>query len=218
MNYLAHAFLSGDNTEVQLGGLLGDFVKGPIYSQEDRAIKNSIQKPTLLQFDNIRFGIQHHRAIDAYSDSLESFRNCAKLFDKKYWRIAGIIVDICFDHYLAKHWSLHSKTSLAEFSAALYPKMSNCQLAPESFKRFSQRCIEAKLFEIYQDKETIEIALDRVAQRLSRPKLMTGAFDQWMSIYSEMEQLFEHCFREIKNWTGARLASHGYHYQQWQPL
>lgn len=218
MNYLAHAFLSGDNSEVQLGGLLGDFVKGPIYSPKDQPLNSTANKSTVLQFDNIRFGIQHHRAIDAYSDSLVSFRNCASLFDKKYRRIAGIIVDICFDHYLAKQWSQHSKTNLTEFSAALYPKMSNCQFAPENFKRFSQRCIEAKLFEIYQDRATIKVALDRVAQRLSRPKLMAGAYEQWEAIYLEMERLFETCFGEIKSWAAARLAKHGYHFQQWQPL
>ena len=30
MNYLVHLYLSGSDPELQLGGLMGDFVKGPL--------------------------------------------------------------------------------------------------------------------------------------------------------------------------------------------
>ncbi|KKM01805.1 hypothetical protein LCGC14_1790730, partial [marine sediment metagenome] len=42
MNYLAHIYLSGDHPEVMVGGLLGDFVKGPLRGQLPRAIEEGI--------------------------------------------------------------------------------------------------------------------------------------------------------------------------------
>lgn len=212
MNYLAHAFLSGDKPEVQLGGLLGDFCKGPLPATERSHAENN---PAFLQQSDIRFGIQHHRAIDAYSDSLESFRRCAGLFEKRFRRVAPIIIDICFDHYLAKHWRRHHQQCLREFADNLYDIMASCQEAPDGFVRFSQRSQAADLFNLYQDKETIAVALERVAQRFSRPHLMAGAYENWLSIYTDMEKGFEQCFTEIKHFAARRLADGEYPCSRW---
>ncbi|GAA6151123.1 ACP phosphodiesterase [Pseudoteredinibacter isoporae] len=213
MNYLAHAFLSGDHPEVQLGGLLGDFCKGPL-PQYPLALSDT--SPAFLGKRHIHFGIQHHRSIDAFSDSLQSFRQCAALLDNRFRRVAPIIVDICFDHYLAKHWHQHHTQGLPEFAEGLYAAMENCPQAPDGFVRFRQRSQSAGLFNLYQEPDTIAVALDRVAQRFSRPQLMAGAYENWQSCYSEMEKGFEQCFADIKHFAASRLADEGYSISKWQ--
>ena len=55
MNHLAHALLAGDDEALQLGGLLGDFVRG---------------QPDPAQFPpRVIRGIRLHRAIDGYTDA-----------------------------------------------------------------------------------------------------------------------------------------------------
>ena len=53
MNYLAHAFLSLNDDEIQLGNLIGDFVKGNKYERYPPKIKK---------------GILLHRHIDSFTD------------------------------------------------------------------------------------------------------------------------------------------------------
>lgn len=210
MNYLAHAFLSGDNPEVQLGGLLGDFCKGILPP------KHNDDSPLFLQQENIRFGIEHHRALDAHSDKLESFAMCGAFLGKKFRRVAPIITDICFDHYLAKHWQHYHQQHLDVFAKDLYLSMDNCPQAPANFQRFCQRSKEANLFSIYQDTNTIAVALERVAQRFSRPQMMAGAYEEWLLHYGEMEEAFEFCFDQIKQWASGRLEENGHPYDDWR--
>ena len=54
MNYLAHILLSGDNLDIQVGGLLGDFVKGPLQGQYPEKVEQ---------------GIALHRKLDVYTDA-----------------------------------------------------------------------------------------------------------------------------------------------------
>ncbi len=210
MNYLAHAFLSGDIAEIQLGGLLGDFCKGILPPSHDQSC------PLFLQNPSIRFGIEHHRALDAYSDELASFRACGALLGEKLRRVAPIIVDICFDHYLAKNWQQHHHQDLEEFSRNLYLAMDNCPEAPSNFQRFRQRSKTANLFLIYQDIDTINVALDRVAQRFSRPEMMAGAYEEWLLHYNEMEQAFKLCFEQIKQRAKNRLEEQGHPLNEWR--
>ena len=53
MNFLAHAFLAGAKETDQVGGLIGDFVKGPL--------------PAGLPPD-LASGVALHRAIDSFAD------------------------------------------------------------------------------------------------------------------------------------------------------
>nr|WP_279545394.1 ACP phosphodiesterase [Pseudoteredinibacter isoporae] len=138
------------------------------------------------------------------------------MFDKRFRRVAPIVVDICFDHYLAKQWSQHHMQTLSEFANGLYLTMARCPDAPSGFVRFRERSRSADLFNLYQDTETIAVALERVAQRFSRPHLMDGAYDNWLSRYEDMEAGFERCFAEIKHFAGNRLADEGYPTSNWR--
>lgn len=90
MNYLAHIYLSGDHPEVMIGGLLGDFVKGPLRGQLPRAIEE---------------GIELHRKIDVFTDSLPEVKQAVVRIEPPYRRFGGILIDICYDHFLAANWS-----------------------------------------------------------------------------------------------------------------
>jgi acyl carrier protein phosphodiesterase len=94
MNHLAHVLLAGDDEALQLGGMLGDFVRG----QPD---------PALFPAPVIR-GIRLHRAIDSYTDGHPEVLAAKASLPPPYRRYAGILLDMWFDHLLARdfsHWS-----------------------------------------------------------------------------------------------------------------
>ncbi len=94
MNYLAHFFLAENTPESLLGNLLGDFVKGSavnLYPQE------------------IIKGIYLHRKVDSYTDSHAIVRSSKSLVCSQRRRFAGVLIDVFYDHFLAKNWREYSE-------------------------------------------------------------------------------------------------------------
>jgi acyl carrier protein phosphodiesterase len=88
MNWLAHIFLSEPNVESRLGNLLGDLVKGKDLDDIN---------------PNLRQGIARHYAIDRFTDSHPVVKISKQRIDKEYSKFAGILIDIFYDHFLAKN-------------------------------------------------------------------------------------------------------------------
>jgi acyl carrier protein phosphodiesterase len=93
MNYLVHFLLSGDDDELRLGNLLGDFVKGRV---------ERWAHPGLTE--RLRIGIQMHRTIDAFSDCHPAVHRSKRILAPAYGRLSGVIVDVFYDHALARRW------------------------------------------------------------------------------------------------------------------
>ena len=79
MNYLAHIALAGANPEHRVGGLLGDFVRGPLSGQLPIAIET---------------GITAHRKLDAFVDQQPEIQLFLRRFEKPMRRYAGIVADV----------------------------------------------------------------------------------------------------------------------------
>ena len=89
MNYLAHLYLSDPSEDAWLGSLLGDFVKGPL----DDRYSEEVTRAIVL-----------HRKIDSYTDAHPVVLNSKSRVSTQRRRYAGIMVDMFYDHFLAKHW------------------------------------------------------------------------------------------------------------------
>jgi acyl carrier protein phosphodiesterase len=86
MNYLAHAYLSFEITDITVGNMISDFVKG----------KQKLDYPVAIQH-----GITLHRAIDSFTDSHAVTRQAKSFFKGAYGLYAGPLVDVVYDHFLA---------------------------------------------------------------------------------------------------------------------
>ena len=109
MNYLVHFLLAGDDDELRLGNLLGDLVKGRV---ERFAHHGATER--------LRTGIRMHRAIDAFSDSHPAVRRSKALLAPQYGRLSGVIVDMFYDHVLARRWTEHHPRPLPDYTGDLY--------------------------------------------------------------------------------------------------
>ena len=109
MNFLAHFLLSGDDDELRLGNLLGDVVKGRVARYDHPGVT-----------DRMRTGIQLHRAIDSFSDRHDVVRRSKQRIAARYGRLSGVIVDVYYDHVLAREWATHGEGTLADFAADVY--------------------------------------------------------------------------------------------------
>lgn len=109
MNYLVHFLLAGDDDELRLGSLLGDFVKGRVEGAAHRGLS-----------ERQRTGIQLHRTIDAFSDRHPAVGRSKGLLRPEYGRLSGVIVDVFYDHVLARRWHDHHPQPLEAYTQDVY--------------------------------------------------------------------------------------------------
>src|ERR1051325_985247 len=105
MNYLAHVYLSHETPEAITGAMLGDFVKGRVPDRWGAQVRSAILR---------------HRAIDRYTDEHALVRAGRLLIGSAPRRFAGILLDVFYDHFLARRWSRYYDRPLVEFTRSVY--------------------------------------------------------------------------------------------------
>src|SRR5678815_1702168 len=123
MNFLAHAFLARDDDDLLLGSMMGDFVKGPLDGRYAPAITR---------------GLSLHRAIDTYTDAHALVVRSRARVSAQRRRYAGILIDLFYDHYLARYWGDYATVPLAEFTASVYSTLlERRDLLPERLQNIA---------------------------------------------------------------------------------
>lgn len=185
MNHLAHVLLAGDDEELQLGGMLGDFVHG---------------RPDSLQFPpRVIAGIQLHRAIDVYTDAHPEVLAAKALLPSPYRRYAGILLDMWFDHCLARDFSRWSGLSLQARSDALRALLQRYDaLLPPALRRFRGYMEVHGLPAGYADRDVLGHALAGIGQRLSRANPLDSALPVLVAREPELQQRFEVFFPQLQ--------------------
>ncbi|MBQ0712864.1 MAG: DUF479 domain-containing protein [Porticoccus sp.] len=183
MNYLAHIYLSGDHSEAMIGGLLGDFVKGPLRGQLPPAIEE---------------GIALHRKVDVFTDSLPEVKQAIARIEPPYRRFGGILIDICYDHFLAVNWSKFHPQPLANYCQNFYQTLSEYEHhLPPAAKQFNAIAPKARWLESYAQMENIEYVLERVGLRFRKRVPLNEAFPQLVRDYPLLSQEFSQVFPKI---------------------
>ncbi len=170
MNYLAHLLLSGDHPDWQLGGFLGDFVKGPL----SPAPLDQLGQPWSAE---VVAGIRLHRSIDHFVDHHPLFKQALSRLGPDMRRVGGIALDVCFDHYLASHWSQFHSSSLEDYCQSVYTLLMQQQSRmPDRAQVFSERMQAVNLLAGYQDADIVRQVLERVAGRLRYQTVLDQAY------------------------------------------
>lgn len=110
MNFLAHIYLSGESDEVKIGNFIGDFVKASDMEQYNETINQ---------------GIRMHWAIDDFTDQHSIVQNSKDRLRPKYGHYSGVIVDIYYDHFLAKNWKDYHDKELRQYVDNQYKMLQN---------------------------------------------------------------------------------------------
>jgi acyl carrier protein phosphodiesterase len=186
MNYLAHLFLAEDTAESLIGNLLGDFVKGSLESHKER-YSESILK-----------GIETHRKADSFTDTHCIFRRSKHRLSKIHRHFTGVIIDIFYDHFLAKNWQLFSDMSLEDFASKVYQILEiNRHILPGKLNKNLPIMISENWLVLYKSLEGIELTLQRLSGRIKRENNLLLAQDELKLNYDELEADFLAFFSEI---------------------
>ena len=183
MNYLAHLYLAEPTPEGILGSLLGDFVKGRLDSSLPAAIRR---------------GIRLHRAIDSYTDAHSVHLASRNRVSPKRRRYAGIIVDVCYDHFLCRRWQDYSTDSLERFAARVYDVLrTHGDALPERLRQIAPRMISHDWLCSYGDLDNVGRALDGISRRFKRNNPLAGALAEVEGNYNELAADFDMFFPQL---------------------
>jgi acyl carrier protein phosphodiesterase len=184
LNYLAHSYLSFQTPDLIVGNFIADSLRG-----------NHFEGLT----EDIIKGVTLHRKIDFFTDSHPIFLTSKHRFSKVFDKYSGVLMDIIYDHYLAKNFHLYSNLSLQQHSDGIYDILQkNMTYLPEPAKRFYQYMTERNILFHYSSLKGIETVLTHLSHRIRNRFDLQLAIPILEKDYTEIEEEFFIFFDELK--------------------
>lgn len=191
MNFLAHIYLSGDNDLIKIGNFMADGIRGKHFE----SFPLDVQK-----------GIVLHRSIDTFTDAHTVFRESTKKLHEKYHHYSGVIVDIFYDHFLAKNFHKYSEENLDLFVARFYKSlMDNYEIVSVRTKEIMPYMIQHNWLVSYQTVEGIERILTQMDNRIGNDSNMRFSVKELKKFYNEFEEEFTLFFEELREFSKNKL-------------
>ncbi len=187
MNYLAHLYLAGDDPQAQVGQILADFVAS-------REIDGFTP--------GIRAGIRAHQRIDVFTDTHPIPAAARRRMAPPYRRYGNILLDLFFDHFLAKNWERYrSDVPLGEFARRSYRNLEeHSHIYPGRFRRVVFFMRRGDWLGSYRDTANIDRALKGISRRLTRSNPLGDAVSVLQDQYRELEEDFAKFFPELEEY------------------
>lgn len=194
MNFLAHLVLAGDDDYLRLGAMLGDFVRG-------RRVLAGYPR-------ELARGIRLHRHIDALTDALPEVMTLREAFVPPFRRYAGIIIDLGFDHVLARRWADYGTGSLEDFDHDVRDLLErHRRWVPVRLQRFMAYADRRGLFAAYREESEILHSLRGVGRRMSRPNPLHRVDTIWQDFAPRFDACFGSVFGQVQSAVAAWLRS-----------
>ena len=162
------------------------------------------------QYENfpreIQKGILLHRAIDTFTDAHPLFRQSTKKLHSRYHHYAGVIVDMYYDHFLAKNWPAYSEETLENYSARFYQSLTdNFHLLTLKTQNLLPYMVEYNWLVNYQSILGLERILSQMDHRTKNQSLMRFATEELVAHYDEFESEFALFYKEVQQFSNTKL-------------
>lgn len=193
MNFLAHIYLSGDNELITIGNFMADGIKGKRYKSYPI---------------DIQMGILLHREIDTFTDAHPTVRLSTKRLHENYGHYSGVIIDILYDHFLAKNWSQYSDIPLKIYTDDFYRSLKmHFEILPLRIQKMMPYMIDDNWLLNYANIEGIQKVLNGMNIRTKNISGMNRATEELKQFYDEFETEFTSFFEELRAFSVEKLAT-----------
>lgn len=187
MNFLAHIYLSGDDELVKIGNFMADGIRGKDYL----TLPKTVQKGILL-----------HREIDTFTDAHPIFRVSTQRLHANFHHYSGVIVDVFYDHFLAKNWSRYSNEKLEDFVQRFYHSLqSNPEILSERTTKILPIMMHENWLVSYQTVSGIQRILHQMEYRIKHRCKLSSSVEDLTNYYVEFEEEFTAFFDELINFS-----------------
>lgn len=180
MNFLAHLVLSPKETDYILGNLAADFLKGA----EREFVSEGVQN-----------GISMHQFVDKFTDTHWLVKASKDRIKNHFRLLSGVIVDVFYDHFLAKDFEHISAISLEEFCEYIYETLEkNIAGLPSRLQRFIPLMIQENILLSYRELEGVQLTLTRINRRIKNQFSVKLAMKDLRDTYASLEKDFRGFF------------------------
>ncbi|WP_298420742.1 acyl carrier protein phosphodiesterase [uncultured Kordia sp.] len=192
MNFLAHIYLSHNDDEIKIGNFIADSIRGKKYKNYPAQIQR---------------GILLHRHIDTFTDAHPTVRQSTRRLHKNYSHYSGVIVDILYDHFLAKNWKTYSDIPLETFVDDFYHLLEdNFDILPLNVQRLLPHMIHDNWLVSYASIEGITKVLEGMNRRTQNRSKMNLAVVELQEFYDEFEAEFTSFFNELIEFSKQKIT------------
>ena len=183
MNYLAHLHLGGQRPEELLGSLYGDFVKGRLQGEYSPQIEAAIQL---------------HRSIDVFTDAHPLVDRSLSRFSQTRRRYAGIVLDVFFDHCLARDWAQYGEGPLDRFTSGFYRVLAAQPQLPRRLAAIAPHMAAHDWLGSYARRESVDAAVRGISTRHSRNgDRLVACLDRLRADEAHVQATFEAFFPDL---------------------
>jgi acyl carrier protein phosphodiesterase len=176
MNYLAHMLLSDGTPEGIVANLAGDFVRG-------------VDLSSMAPF--MQDGIALHRAVDRFTDAHPAVKQSRERLPMQWRHYRGVLVDVFYDHFLARHFDDYSPEPLEWFATRAYRALRlRHDSLPPRLQRVAPGMIEHDWLRAYASIEGLQLVLRGMSRRAKRDIALHQATADLALHYTEYEQDF----------------------------
>jgi acyl carrier protein phosphodiesterase len=191
MNFLAHLYLSKNDTNIMIGNFIADHIKGNKYEGFSKEIQQ---------------GVFLHREIDTFTDAHAIVRKSKRRLHERYRHYDGVIIDIFYDYFLAKNWSEYSVIPLDVYTDSVNKLFNEISAElPVKSQLFIKYMIEYNILFNYQFKDGIERVLKGMNSRTKGKSKMDLAIEDLRNLEAEFEQDFTLFFKDLIANTNRKL-------------
>jgi acyl carrier protein phosphodiesterase len=160
VNWLAHLLLSHSQNpqpsslEFEWGNLLADAVKGQARAQMSQAFLH---------------GAKCHFGVDRFTDEHPIAGRSRGRLQPHFGKLSGIVVDLLYDHYLARNWGRFHPQTLEQYSMERALEFAGVpEHYPEPARKMLEYIRSQNIFVSYASVPGIEQTLARFSKRVSQ--------------------------------------------------
>ncbi len=148
--------------------------------------------------EDVKKGILLHRQIDTFTDAHLVYRKSKHRLHEKYGHYSGVIMDILYDHFLAKNWKNYSDEKLEDFAGNFYKSLfDNEEILTEKTKNMLPYMYDRNWLVSYATIAGIEMILFQMEYRTKHRANMQEAIVELQEFYSDFEEEFTVFFNEL---------------------
>ena len=147
----------------------------------------------------IKKGILLHRSIDSFTDMHPVYRQSKHRLHEKYGHYSGVIMDIFYDHFLAKNWKTYSDEKLEDYADNFYLLLKeNHDLLTEKMKGILPYMIGRNWLVSYASIEGLEMILFQMDHRTKNRVAMHESIVELKQFYLQFDEEFCLFFEDLK--------------------
>jgi acyl carrier protein phosphodiesterase len=183
MNYLAHMLLSDGSPEGLVGNLAGDFMRGVDVS--------SLALP-------MQAGVLLHRAVDKFTDAHPIVRASRARLPQQWRHYRGVLVDVFYDHFLARDFDDWSPEPLDWFAGRVYRALREYhEMLPPRLQKAGPAMIEHDWLRAYAHVEGLRVVLQGMSRRAKREVALDDSVACLQAHYAAFESDFKAFFPDL---------------------